>query len=153
MSQPSLTTPLSFRQAAEALEQQDKTGRGLKAMVLAREAQTSTTIATRLRGKKQPKMRVTLSALYEHLPELRPHRTPGQIKRNIRDYIEAIDERIAEVTAGKVQELVQPQIAELRKRIDSVGRDAETKNQEALELIEDLAKQLSALLGAAKRAG
>lgn len=145
--------PLTFREAASALGMSDKTGRALRDRVLAREAQTGERIATRLGGKKRPKMQITLSALYTHLPELKPHRTNDDMSRSVRAYITAIEERIAEVTADKVQELVMPHFAEDRKRLVDIedAVDAlKSEDTKTLGLVEELSKLVAALSGARK---
>lgn len=140
--------PISFRAAAEALQHPDRSGRALKAMVLKREAESGDQIARRLAGKKQPKMRVTLTALYFHFPEFKPPRTGTEVLKSARAYVEAIDARISEVTASKVQELVMPMFREDRKRLDKLESDSE----ETAETVESLARQVAAITGA-KKAG
>lgn len=145
---PAPNAPISFRAAAEALQQPDRSGRALKAMVLKREGETGDQIARRLAGKKQPKMRVTLTALYFHFPEFKPPRTSTEVLKSTRAYVEAIDARISEVTAAKVQELVMPMFREDRKRLDEL----ETTSGETVDAVEDLARQLATITGA-KKAG
>lgn len=142
-AKPASNAPLTFRRAAEALGQEDASGRALKAMVLAREAQIGKPIASRMAGKKQPKMKVTLSAIYEHLPELREHKTGEQMMRQIRGYVSAIDDRITERAGEVVQELVMPHFRDDRRRIGVL----ETEGGELKELVLHLSRQVADLAG------
>ncbi len=151
MTPPSATEPLSFRAAAEALKQKDTTGRALKAIVLQREKELSLQIATRLAGKKQPKMRVTLSAIYQHCPEFKPLRTSEDLTKSVRAYIAAIEDRISEVTADKVQELVMPHFREDRRRLSKLEAETEelkAEDQKTLGLVEEISKLVAVLSGA-----
>lgn len=148
MNEPSNSEPLSFRAAAEALKQKDQTGRALKAIVLKREQDIGIQIATRLGESKKPHLRVTLSALFQYCPEFKPHRTNDDMTRSVRAYIDAIEERISEVAADKVQEIVMPHFREDRRRITQVEND----QRETLELVNDLAAQVAGAVGA-KKAG
>jgi hypothetical protein len=153
MKEPSTTDALSFRKAAEALKHSDRTGRALRALVLAREQQTGQRIATRMRGAKRPKMQITLSAIYAHLPELKPHRTNDDMTRSVRAYIDAIEERISEVAADKVQELVMPHFNADRRRLTQLETDSDAlrkQDTDTLELVEDLSRQVATLTGAKK---
>jgi hypothetical protein len=145
--------PLTFREAAIALGQEDDTGRSLRAMVLAREKQTGERIATRLGGEKRPKMQVTLSAIYTHLPELKPQRTHEDMSKSVRAYITAIEDRIADVAAEKIQELVMPHFKADRKRLtdleDATDKLAE-EDTKTLGLVEELSRLVAALTGAKK---
>ena len=148
MTPPPANVPLSFRAAAEALNQPDRTGRALKALVLKREQETGAPIAHRLGGQKQPKMRVTLASLYLIFPDLKPARAPDEITKSIRSYVTAIDHRIAEIAGEKVQELVMPQFREDRARLDQL----ELSRDQTLLLVEQISKQLAFVTGA-KKAG
>lgn len=83
---------LSFRDAASALgRKHDPRGERLRNLVQTRERQTGKPIAIRLAGESEPKLRITLSALYRAFPEMRPARI---------DYLAAsLKELLSEVDA------------------------------------------------------
>lgn len=147
MTEVSTTQPLSFRAAAEFLQQDDRTGRALKTVVMQREEELGIQIATRLGESKKPHVRITLSALYKHCPEFRPHRTNNDMERSVRAYISAIEERISEVAADEVQKLVMPRFREVQARL----RELEEQDARTLELVEGVAAQVAGAVGA-KRA-
>jgi hypothetical protein len=89
-------------------------GRRLRDAVMAREAATKSRIATRLRGRKRPKTRITLTALYQAMPELKRSKA-DKLLDDFKAYLADIDEHIDERAAEQVQLLVQPQIRELRQ--------------------------------------
>jgi hypothetical protein len=111
---------LSFRRAAAALGWPDTWASGLrlKRAVLAREKQLGREIARRV-GRTH--LRVTLGALYRALPELRREKS-SENREHVREYLAGIDDRIYEHAARAVQELVEPQIKELRGRLEETRR-------------------------------
>lgn len=113
-------------------------GRRLRDAVMAAEKQQGKRIATRLRGQKHPKTRVTMGALDRHMPELRRTRA-DQLADNFKQYLADMDERIDERAAKAVQRLVQPQIRELHGKANQAQSDATT----ALERIDELGKRLA----------
>lgn len=146
MTEVATTQPLSFRAAAEVLKQDDKTGRALKTVVLQREEELGIQIATRLGDSKKQHLRITLSALYKHCPEFRPHRTNNDMERSVRAYISAIEERISEVAADEVQKLVMPRFRDVERQLDEMReQDART-----LGLVEGLAAQVAGAVGVKK---
>ncbi len=150
MSKPASNAPLTFRRAAEVLNQDDKTGRALRALVLAREAETGKRIATRLGGQLRPKMKVTLTALFQYLPELRAPKTEDQMMRQIRGYVEAIDDRIKERATEAVQSLVMPHFEDDRRRIASLeqtGEELQASSASLKGLVLKLSEQVAGLVG------
>ncbi len=155
MTEPATTDPLSFRAAAEALKQKDRTGRALKAVVLQREQELGAQIATRINSpdSTRPHLRVTLSALYGHFPEFKPQRTAEDMTKSVRAYITAIEDRIAEVTADKVQEIVMPHFHADRRRLSALESETEelqAEDKKTLGLVEELAQLVAVLTGAKK---
>jgi hypothetical protein len=152
---PLATEPLSFRAAAVALKQKDATGRALKAIVLQREQALGIQIATRINqpDSARPHLRVTLGALYQHCPEFKPPRTSEDMTKSVRAYITAIEDRIAEVTADKVQELVMPHFHADRRRLadlESATDALKAEDKNTLGLVEELSALVAALTGAKK---
>lgn len=155
MISPSMTEPLSFRAAAIALKQKDATGRGLKAIVLQREQALGVQIATRINqpDTARPHLRITLGAIYQYCPEFKPPRTSEDMSKSVRAYITAIEDRIAEVTADKVQELVMPHFRADRRRLaglETATEELKAEDKKTLGLIEELSALVAALAGAKK---
>jgi hypothetical protein len=88
-----LDQELSFSQAAAELQREkDPIGRKLRNLVMARERETGKRIAIRLSSGKEPKLRITIGAIYRHLPELRPARV-DDLARLVRPMLERQEER------------------------------------------------------------
>lgn len=101
-----LDQELTFREAALALgRKRDPHGRKLRNMVLAREAQLAKWIAVRLQGQTEPKLRVTLAALYRHFPELRATRVDG-VAQMLRPLVARMQENLAELVDARARDLV-----------------------------------------------
>jgi hypothetical protein len=120
MRRDSLEQEMSFREAAHRLNRRrDSRGRALRAMVLARERQTGKKIAIRLNGEKEPKLRITIGALYRYFPELQPARV-DDIARLVRPMLDRTLERASERTRSVVQEEIKktvvPRIDRLEKQ-------------------------------------
>ena len=112
---PRLEQELSFREAAQALERtNDPRGRRLRNMVLARERQTGKQIAIRLAGEKEPKLRVTLGALYRAFPELRPARV-DDLMSMARQLAERGEQRTRSVVREVLAESLEPRVEKLEK--------------------------------------
>lgn len=112
---PRLEQELSFREAAQALEREhDPRGRRLRNMVVARERQTGRQIAIRLAGEKEPKLRITLGALYRAFPELRPARVDDlmAMARHLQERGEA---RTKTVVLEVLAETMEPRLLRLEK--------------------------------------
>lgn len=106
---------LSFHQAARKLNRRgDSRGRGLRAMVLAREKQTGKQIAIRLNGQKQPKLRITVGALYRAFPELLPARI-DDIHRLMRPMLDRAAEQTRLVVQEEIKATVDPRLKRLEK--------------------------------------
>ena len=141
---------LSFREAAKRSRMGDseEAGRRLRDMILAKERQLGKRIAVRGAGAKRPLRGggIVLTVLYEHLPELAP--SPAALSRDAkhalleeaRGYLREFDEKIARAARSEaesaINEIVQPQINELRGG-----------HEEVLELCAGLGKRLSQLAG------
>lgn len=116
MSRPHLEEELSFREAALELgRKRDPRGRRLRAMVLARERQTGRPIAIRLSGPKEPKLRITLGALYRAFPELRPARVDDLVAM-ARQLSERGDARTKTLVQEVLAQSVEPRLVKLEKR-------------------------------------
>lgn len=116
-----LDQELSFsRAAAELQREDDPIGRKLRNLVIARERETGTRIAIRLSNGKEPKLRVTIGALYRHLPELRPARV-DDLARLVRPMLERQEERLTARTEIQIQEKVDrdvlPRVEKAEKRL------------------------------------
>lgn len=124
-------------------EERAAAGRRLRWAVMGREKQTGKRIATRLgaRGDRQPKTRITMGALFRHLPELK-RSNADQLSAAFRAYIDEMDEHIAEAAAGEITRLTQPQLAELHEKTDA----ANAKAARALRRVAELETQLKRLL-------
>lgn len=83
-------------------------------MVLAREQQTGRLIAIRLSGPKEPKLRVTLSSIYRHFPELRPARVDDLVTM-ARQLSERAEARTKTVVHEIIAESIEPRLATLEK--------------------------------------
>lgn len=115
MRRRDLDQELSFREAAELLSRRrDSRGRGLKKMVLARERQTGKQIAIRLDGPKEPKMRITIGALYRSFPELAPARL-DDIARMVAPMMKRAEGRTREVVRDEIAKTVEPRLTLLEK--------------------------------------
>lgn len=115
---PEAAAALGWTEDGATEGQRTAAGRRLRWAVIAREKQTGTRIATRLgaRGQRQPKTRISLSALAQHMPELKPSK-PDQLAASFRQYIADLDDRIGEIAAEEITRLVEPQIRELHDLI------------------------------------
>ena len=133
---PEAAVELGWEPATAPQARREAAGRRLRDAVMAAEQQTGQRIATRLRGRRQPKTRITLQALHRHLPELKRNKA-DQLAADFRGYLDAIDEKIADGAAEAVRHLVDPRIRELLK--------ADADLQEKLAA---LAQRLAASLGA-----
>lgn len=131
-------------------EERAAAGRRLRWAVMGREKQTKKRIATRLgaRGDREPKTRITMGALFRHLPELK-RSNADQLSAAFKAYIDEIDEQIAEAAAGEIERLVQPQVSELHEKGDKAQETADVANanaSRALQRINELEQQLKRLL-------
>jgi hypothetical protein len=109
---------MSFAQAAASLGWSgSKRARGLRLMrlVMAREREIGRRIATRIPNASRTNYRVTLSVLRRHLPSLFKSKV-DELGENMRGYLAAIDEKIAEAAAEHVSEYVEPRLQELWDR-------------------------------------
>jgi len=107
---------LTFREAAQKLNRRrDSRGRALRAMVLAREKQTGKKIAIRLGGAVEPKMRITIGALYRAFPELMPARV-DDIARLVRPMLDRERARTLSVVQQEIREKVDPRLDRLEKQ-------------------------------------
>ncbi len=164
MSQELLTWP----EAASRLDgwlkadagdnEREAAGRRLRWAVMAREQQTGKRIATRLglQGEGlEPKTRITMGALFRHLPELK-RSNPDQLAANFRTYIAELDDRIGELAAEEIERTVQPQIAELHGKVHAAQETADVANanaSRALHQIEQLTKRVLLLDDLRAKAG
>jgi hypothetical protein len=106
---------LSFHEAAKMLNRKrDSRGRALRSMVLAREKQTGKQIAIRLNGEKEPKLRITIGALYRAFPELLPARI-DDIHRLMRPMLDRAAERTRSVVQEEIKKTVDPRLSRLEK--------------------------------------
>ncbi len=113
-----LDQELSFREAALALgRRRDSRGRRLRNMVLAREAQTGKPIALRLGGTVEPKLRVTIGALYRAFPEMRPARV-DELAAIVRPFVERADERTRVLVRDELSQDIEPRIVFLEKHAE-----------------------------------
>lgn len=115
MRRPHLEEELSFREAAQELgRKRDPRGRRLRAMVLAKERRTGREIAIRLQGASQPKLRVTLGAIYRAFPELRPARVDDLVSL-ARQIAERGDARTRSLVEQILAADVEPRLVKVEK--------------------------------------
>lgn len=113
-----LDEELSFREAALALgRRRDSRGRRLRNMVIARERQSGKLIALRLGGEVEPKLRVTLGALYRAFPELRPARV-DELASIVRPFVERADERTRFLVREEISQDIEPRVVFLEKHAE-----------------------------------
>lgn len=113
----SLDQELSFSRAARALERKDDPkGRRLRNLVMARERQLGIPIAIRLAGDQAPKLRVTLGAIYRHLPELRRARTDA--------LADLLRQALLESEARTAEKIRREVVSPLVSRIESLEKHA-----------------------------
>lgn len=117
---------LSFHEAAKLLNRKrDSRGRALRAMVLARERQTKKQIAIRLNGEKEPKLRITIGALYRAFPELLPARV-DDIVRYVRPLLERQaaqqETKTRNVVREELEKDIAPRVARLEKQTRIIKR-------------------------------
>jgi hypothetical protein len=113
---------LTFDEAAEKIGWTGKgRGRRLKRACFARERETKRRIITRMGSERMPAYKVTLGALRKAFPELFGRSKVDALQANFRNYLAAIDERIAEKTAAHVTEHVEPRLQELWERDEAIA--------------------------------
>jgi hypothetical protein len=124
---------LTWREATTKLGWADggteAAGRRLKRAVLARELQSGKQIATRISGGPDPQMRVTLSALHRHLPELRRSRV-DQLSGVLAEYHADTDRRVEEAIEAKLAEAVDPRLEELWQRDEKLALEVERNTRD-----------------------
>lgn len=125
MRRPHLEEELSFREAAQELgRKRDPRGRKLRSMVLAKERRIGREIAIRLSGAKEPKLRVTLGAIYRHFPELRPARVDDLVVL-ARQLAERGDARTRSLVQQILAEGVEPRLSSVEKAVGIMTRSLE----------------------------
>jgi hypothetical protein len=117
-----LDEELSFSQAAAELgRHRDPKGRKLRNMVVARERQTGKPIAIRLAGAKEPKLRISIGALYRAFPELAPAKI-DDIARLMKPMLERSEARTRDVVREEIEKDVLPRIEYLEEESGIVRR-------------------------------
>jgi len=117
-----LEAELSFSEAAAELgRHRDPKGRKLRNMVVARELQTGRQIAIRLAGQKEPKLRITIGALYRAFPELAPAKI-DDIARLMKPMLDRSEARTRDVVREEIQKDVIPRIEYLEEESGIVRR-------------------------------
>lgn len=113
---------LSFSEAAAALgRKRDPRGERLRNLVLNREKQTGKPIAIRLGGEIEPKLRVTLSALYRAFPECRPARV-DYLAASLKELLERVDDHTESLVLRILDEKkLEARITRLEKRADAAA--------------------------------
>lgn len=111
-----LDQELSFSQAAAELQREnDPIGRKLRNLVMAREREIGRRIAIRLSDGKEPKLRITIGAIYRHLPELRPARV-DDLARLVRPMLERQEARTKALIREENDRTVLPRLAAVEKK-------------------------------------
>jgi len=124
-----LDEELSFSAAARELQRhRDPKGRKLRNMVVARERQTGKQIAIRLAGQKEPKLRITIGALYRAFPELAPAKI-DDIARLMKPMLERAEARTRVVVREEIARDVLPRIVYLEEESGIVRRCLEELEQ------------------------
>lgn len=117
-----LDQEMSFsRAAAELNRQDDPIGRKLRNLVIMRERESGQRIAIRLSSGKEPKLRVTIGALYRHLPELRPAQI-GDLAKLMRPMLEKAEARTRVVVQEEIDKTVSPRLERLEKRATEIEK-------------------------------
>lgn len=111
---------LTFSQAQQALGMKGPGGRRLKRMVLARERSSGKRIAIRC-GTKKPTYKVTMSALRKHLPHLFERSKVQTLGRDMQEYLDAIDDVIADRVWVHITDQVEPRLEELWERDETIA--------------------------------
>lgn len=111
--------PVSIRKMAALLGMgsSEAAAKSLKAMVYAREDEIGRNIAVRMRGKRRPKLKITMSAIEREFPELRRYRppTPETQRKLMRAMVRS-------EVARAIAETIEPQLAELRAFVNEIGK-------------------------------
>jgi hypothetical protein len=117
-----LDEELSFAAAAAELgRHRDPKGRKLRNMVVARERQTGKQIAIRLAGAKEPKLRISIGALFRAFPELAPARVED-LARLVRPMLDRAEARTRIVVREEIAKDVLPRIVFLEEESGIVRR-------------------------------
>jgi len=90
-------------------------------MVVARERQTGQQIAVRLAGQVEPKMRVTMGALYRAFPELRLAHVDN-LAQIAKPLVERAEARTREVVRSEIARDIGPRVSKLEKRSRIIER-------------------------------
>jgi hypothetical protein len=130
-----LDQEMSFSRAAQELQRQDDPiGRKLRNLVMARERQTGKKIAIRLSEGVEPKLRVTIGAIYRALPELRPARV-DDLARLVKPMLERQEARTRVLVQEEIDKSVMPRLGKVEKKAASIERCLkELKDLELQEL-------------------
>lgn len=130
-----LDAELSFSEAAAELgRHRDPKGRKLRNMVVARELQTGRKIAIRLGGQKEPKLRITIGAIYRAFPELAPAKI-DDIARLMKPMLDRSEARTRDVVREEIDRDVLPRIVYLEKQgeiLDRAITDLRSLNKQEL---------------------
>jgi hypothetical protein len=111
-----LDQEMSFsRAAAELQRQDDPIGRKLRNLVIKREQEIGKRIAIRMSEGREPKLRVTIGALYRHFPELRPAQI-GDLVRLMKPMLEKSEVRTRSLVLEEIAERVMPRLERVEKR-------------------------------------
>jgi hypothetical protein len=126
---------LSFREAALVLgRKHDPRGERLRNLVTNREKQTGKQIAIRLAGETEPKLRITLSALYRAFPECRPVRVES-LASSLRELLDRVDQHTEGVVLKILEEKqLEKRLAKLEKRADAAEAFLRTIAENDVEL-------------------
>jgi hypothetical protein len=111
-----LDQELSFSQAAAELQREnDPIGRKLRNLVMQRERELGKRIAIRLSDGPEPKLRVTIGALYRSLPELRPARV-DDLARLVKPMLDRQEARTRVLIREENDLTVLPRLAAVEKK-------------------------------------
>jgi hypothetical protein len=117
-----LDQELSFSQAAAELQRQnDPLGRKLRNLVMARERQTGQRIAIRLSEGREPKLRVTIGAIYRALPELRPARV-DDLARLVKPMLDRQEVRTRALIREEIDQTVTPRLEMVEKKATAIEK-------------------------------
>lgn len=117
-----LDQELSFSQAAAELQREDDPiGRKLRNMVIKREGEIGRRIAIRLSEGREPKLRITIGAIYRNLPELRPARV-DDLARMLKPMQERLEARTVVLVQKEIAQTVTPRIERCEKRAAAIEK-------------------------------
>jgi len=117
-----LDQEMSFSRAAQELQRQDDPiGRKLRNLVIKREGEIGKRIAIRLSEGREPKLRVTIGAIYRHLPELRPAQI-GDLTRLMKPMLERAEARTRAVVQEELKRDVLPRVEKVEKKAAAIEK-------------------------------